>query len=97
MNGEQIKDFLDYVKESLYLHKEEEDSGRFKERFIPYDNWIYLSCNYRLGGDAVAYMDYDFRTKTTKGLNPNLLPKIVIFLNRTSNHHLLKEVKENLQ
>lgn len=97
MNVEQVKEYLEYIKPSLYFHKEEEGSHVFKERFIPYDTWVYLSLDYRKGGDAVAYMDYEARTKSIRGINQNLLPKLVIFLNKTSNHHLLKEVKETLQ
>ena len=97
MNVEQVKEYLDYIKPSLYFHKEEENSPIFKECFIPYDTWIYLSLDYRKGGDAVTYMDYESRTKSIRGVNQGLLPKLIIFLSKTNNHHLMKEVKETLQ
>lgn len=93
MNAEEIKEFLVSIKKNIYLHKESEESSKCKERFVPYDLFVYLSMDYRKSGDPVAYIDYDARTKTKKGVNRYLVPKIVSFLSLTGNHHVINDVK----
>lgn len=89
MNAEDVKKFLQELKSEIIL--------KIQERFNPSDYYIWLSFNSDLGGDSVAYMEYNPKKKVVKGINDVLIAKLVIFLSRTNNHDLIKTVKEHLE
>lgn len=65
------------------------------EKFEPSNYHIGLSLNIEKGMEPVAYFDYDPVRKTIKGLNPYLGKKVIFFLQRTQNIHLIEKIKQS--
>ena len=90
MQPEDIKQFLLEIKKKILLPKNcilEIDKYHFK---VSYDVEKRMF-------EAIAYMDYDVKKEKILGVNPKLLVKLIMFLQKTDNFDLIQECKDNLK
>ena len=87
MNIDDIRLIVKNIEEKLVLKPE--------HLFQPCEYHVNLSLDRKKGIMPVAFMDYDPKDKVVKGINPKLPEMLIIFLSRTENYDLLREVKEN--
>ena len=84
-----VRQYVEELKNQVALKK--------TEGFVPNEYHLNLTFDKKKGWDPIAYMDYDAKNKLIMGNNRSLMAKLVIFLSRTNNHHIIPEMKANLE